>query len=203
MSAQNEIQPLYSEVEAARLLGIKPRVLRIERLSGRLEYKKIAGIPVYSCDHIIIGSKIALQLVIHRSLIVGSYISSERSPAVSLRSDMRPIRRIGSRIFSQRTRRNSSSLARCRADIKQREHINRLFVPITYAANGTVQIHGYSSSLMTVCVERIRAMAMLERHHVSAAYLARRIGFSTRWLTARAAAAVIPGAYQAGGKRSQ
>jgi hypothetical protein len=42
-----EIHPLYTEGEAARLLGIKPRSLRTERYAGRIAYKPVAGIIMY------------------------------------------------------------------------------------------------------------------------------------------------------------
>ena len=42
---------------------------------------------------------------------------------------------------------------------------------------------------------------MGERRHVSAAELARRTGFSSRWFTGRAAEGKIPGAYQPAGSR--
>jgi len=42
-----EIYPLYSEVEAARMLGIKPRSLRTERYAGRIGYKPVAGKVMY------------------------------------------------------------------------------------------------------------------------------------------------------------
>ena len=38
---------LYTEVEAAELLGIKPRSLRTERIAGRIGYKRVAGKIMY------------------------------------------------------------------------------------------------------------------------------------------------------------
>src|SRR5689334_5968912 len=37
------LEPLYSEIHAARILGIKPRSLRTERCAGRISYKRVAG----------------------------------------------------------------------------------------------------------------------------------------------------------------
>ena len=42
-----EIEPMYTEVEAARLVGVKPRSLRTERCAGRIGYKKVAGKVMY------------------------------------------------------------------------------------------------------------------------------------------------------------
>ncbi len=40
-------KPLYTEKEAAELLGIKERSLRTEREAGRLGFKKVAGKVMY------------------------------------------------------------------------------------------------------------------------------------------------------------
>ncbi len=34
---------LYTEIEAGKALGIKPRSLRTERIAGRIGYKRVAG----------------------------------------------------------------------------------------------------------------------------------------------------------------
>jgi hypothetical protein len=42
-----ELEPLYTEVEAARLLGIEFKWLRAERYNGRISWKKVAGRVMY------------------------------------------------------------------------------------------------------------------------------------------------------------
>ena len=42
-----ELDQLYTEVEGADALGIKPRSLRTERLAGRIGYKRVAGKIMY------------------------------------------------------------------------------------------------------------------------------------------------------------
>jgi hypothetical protein len=49
----DELEPMYTEVEAARRLGIKPRSLRTERENGRIKFKKIACIPYYSLQDLV------------------------------------------------------------------------------------------------------------------------------------------------------
>ena len=44
---EQPIEPLYTEVEAARLLGIKSTWLRAERYAGRISWKKVAGHAMY------------------------------------------------------------------------------------------------------------------------------------------------------------
>src|SRR4051812_10878417 len=46
----SEIEPLYSEVEAARMLRIKPRTLRSERVAGRVRYRQVARRVMYRID---------------------------------------------------------------------------------------------------------------------------------------------------------
>jgi Helix-turn-helix domain len=46
----NRIEPLYSEEEAARRLGIKARSLRTERTAGRIGFKRVAGKIMYRHD---------------------------------------------------------------------------------------------------------------------------------------------------------
>ncbi|MCH9011942.1 MAG: helix-turn-helix domain-containing protein [Proteobacteria bacterium] len=41
------IERLYTETEAAELLGIKPRSLRTERVAGRIGFKRVAGKIMY------------------------------------------------------------------------------------------------------------------------------------------------------------
>jgi hypothetical protein len=41
------IEPLYSEIQAAKTLTIKPRSLRTERIAGRISYKLVAGKVMY------------------------------------------------------------------------------------------------------------------------------------------------------------
>jgi hypothetical protein len=41
---------LYTETEAAELIGIKARSLRSERLAGRITYKRVAGKIMYRHD---------------------------------------------------------------------------------------------------------------------------------------------------------
>jgi hypothetical protein len=38
---------LYTEIEAGKALGIKPRSLRTERIAGRIGYKRVAGRIMY------------------------------------------------------------------------------------------------------------------------------------------------------------
>lgn len=45
-----KVEPLYSEIEAARLIGIKPRALRSEREAGRIAYRRVAGLIMYRQD---------------------------------------------------------------------------------------------------------------------------------------------------------
>ena len=47
MPKRNELEPMYSEIEAARRLGIKPRSLRTEREAERITHKKVAGKIMY------------------------------------------------------------------------------------------------------------------------------------------------------------
>jgi DNA-binding XRE family transcriptional regulator len=48
-----ELEPLYTEVEAARLLGLKPRSLRSERTNGRISYKPVAGRIMYRASDLV------------------------------------------------------------------------------------------------------------------------------------------------------
>ncbi|MBV8121805.1 MAG: hypothetical protein JO081_17915 [Alphaproteobacteria bacterium] len=43
----SEIEPLYTEVEAAKKLGIEFKWLRAERYAGRIGWKKVAGRAMY------------------------------------------------------------------------------------------------------------------------------------------------------------
>jgi len=45
-----EIQPLLTEVEAARKLGVAPRSLRSERTAGRITFRRVAGKIMYRAD---------------------------------------------------------------------------------------------------------------------------------------------------------
>lgn len=47
------VEPLYSEADAARMVGVKIRSLRIEREHGRIAFKRVAGIPLYSKTHLV------------------------------------------------------------------------------------------------------------------------------------------------------
>src|SRR5215475_2259688 len=49
----DEIEPMYTEVEAARLVGIKPRSLRTERHAGRIRHKRVAGRIMYRHSDIV------------------------------------------------------------------------------------------------------------------------------------------------------
>ncbi len=42
-----ELDRLYTEIEAAEVLGIKPRSLRTERVAGRIGFKRVAGKIMY------------------------------------------------------------------------------------------------------------------------------------------------------------
>src|SRR5689334_3718052 len=43
----DNIDLLYSEIEAARMLRIKPRTLRSERVAGRISYRQVASKIMY------------------------------------------------------------------------------------------------------------------------------------------------------------
>ena len=45
-----EIQPLFTEAEAARKLGVRARSLRSERVAGRITFRKVAGKIMYRAD---------------------------------------------------------------------------------------------------------------------------------------------------------
>ena len=47
-----EIRPLYSEEQAARMIGIKPRALRSEREAGRITFHKVGCRAMYDADDI-------------------------------------------------------------------------------------------------------------------------------------------------------
>lgn len=47
MADSLEIEPLLTEIEAARLLGIKWKWLRSERYKGRISWKQVAGKAMY------------------------------------------------------------------------------------------------------------------------------------------------------------
>lgn len=45
-----DIDPLYTEREAAHMIGIKPRTLRTERYAGRIRYRQVASRVMYRLD---------------------------------------------------------------------------------------------------------------------------------------------------------
>ena len=45
--SEGHIEPLYTEVQAARLMHLKPRSLRTEREAGRIGFKRVAGKVMY------------------------------------------------------------------------------------------------------------------------------------------------------------
>ena len=47
MACHETIEPLFTEVEAAKRFRIKPRSLRTEREAGRIGYKRVAGRIMY------------------------------------------------------------------------------------------------------------------------------------------------------------
>ena len=47
VAERDEIEPMYTEVEAAQLLGIKLRWLREERYAERISYKRVGGKAMY------------------------------------------------------------------------------------------------------------------------------------------------------------
>jgi hypothetical protein len=57
MAGTLEIEPLISELEAARLLGIDWKWLRAERYKGRISYKRVAGHVMYRPDDIVAWQK--------------------------------------------------------------------------------------------------------------------------------------------------
>lgn len=50
MGERPEIQPLFYESEAARIVGVEPRALRSERIAGRITYRRVAGRIMYRGD---------------------------------------------------------------------------------------------------------------------------------------------------------
>lgn len=48
--SERQIEPLYFEADAARMIGIDPRALRSERAAGRISYRKVAGRIMYAAE---------------------------------------------------------------------------------------------------------------------------------------------------------
>ena len=81
---KSEIQPLYTEVEAARLLGIKPRSLRTERCAGRISYKPVAGKIMYRHGDLIAWQNEGISSCLAQTPARGSSSSETRDgPAPS------------------------------------------------------------------------------------------------------------------------
>ncbi len=47
MAMTEPFERLYTEIEGAEAVGIKPRSLRTERAAGRIGYKRVAGKIMY------------------------------------------------------------------------------------------------------------------------------------------------------------
>ena len=50
---KDELEPMYTEEHAARLLGIPPRSLRTERENGRIGYKPVCGRVMYRLSDLV------------------------------------------------------------------------------------------------------------------------------------------------------